>query len=113
MSGELISKYQAAFVSLDTAKKQAKQYVEIITDAARKLMGWEWITVNDTDPQIEFPLNMSHSQSIIASKWPTGQQLAQALAEYHSALSMAINAWKAIPQASRIGIQPPPSHRQI
>jgi hypothetical protein len=109
MATEPISEYQKAIHNVDAAKAVAERLVAVISDAANKLRNWQQVMVSCTSAGFPPEVAVTKSHSINAGEWPTGQQLAEALAAYHHALHEASNAYRRIPEGQRGVVQPPPS----
>jgi len=99
-----IAEYQTATQKFEAAERKEEQVVKTITDAAAKLRDWRHVGVSDVN--VGLPLT---ANSINGGIWPTPQQLAEALADYHKTLYEVCNAYDWIPPQQRQVIQPPPS----
>jgi len=99
-----IAEYQTATQKFEAAVRKAEQVVQTITDAAAKLRDWRHVGVSNIN--VGLPLT---ANAINGAIWPTAQQLAEALADYHSTLHEVGNAYRRIPTQQRQVIQPPPS----
>lgn len=84
-----------------------ERIVAIVSDAAHKLRNYTNVLVSNSDAG--FPPEVAcGGQSINGRDWPSSQQLAEALAAYHSTRHDAQNAWRAIPDSLRKVVQEPP-----
>lgn len=106
MATDLIQAYQEALKQLETSTSQVERYVVEILNGASKLRHWESVVISNSG--IGFPIE-AHGESIDANNWPSAQQLAEVLSEWHKVYHAVNNAWNAIPKDRRVGIQPPPS----
>jgi hypothetical protein len=102
-----VQAYKQALRSMEAATEQVEAFVEEITHAATILRRWEQVTILNLG--IGFPPG-AELESINADNWPTSQQLAEALAEWHNCRNALNNAWQAIPETQRTGLQPPLYH---
>lgn len=108
MASNPITEYQTALRNFNRAKNHAETLVNTIAEAAAKLQNWRTVRVSNVN--VGFPVDISISNSINANQWPTAQQLAEALADYHSRLHEVGNAYRRIPEDQREVVQPPPAH---
>jgi hypothetical protein len=106
MAVDPIQAYRHALHSLEATTERVETFVEEITHAATMLRRWEQVTILNLG--IDFPPE-AQLESINADAWPTSQQLAEALSEWHNCYNAVKNAWQAIPNTQRMGLQPPPS----
>lgn len=99
--------YQLAFGELTTAKAEVETIVETIRKGNDALRDWK--TANIIDPNYHWPQNEQsrRTQTLHAGEWPTGQAIAQAIHKFHSKKTTLIQLWSAIPEANRVGLQPP------
>jgi hypothetical protein len=107
MALDLVQAYKQALRSFEAATERVEEFVEEITHAATILRRWEQVTILNLG--VGFPPG-AELESINADNWPTSQQLSEALAEWHNCRHVLNNAWQAIPETQRIGLQPPLSH---
>jgi hypothetical protein len=107
MNVDPIQAYKQAIRSLEAATEQVEAFVEEITHAATILRRWEQVKILNLG--VGFPPG-AELESINADNWPTSQQLAEALAEWHNCRNTLNNAWQAIPETQRTGLQPPLYH---
>ena len=85
MTTDPIHSYQDALRALDEANRDAERIVNIIIDAGKKLdQNWRRVMISGSN--IGFPAEVPYGQiHISADKWPTANQLADALAAWHNA----------------------------
>jgi len=105
MATDRIQAYQEALKKLEVTTRQVEHYVGEIQNGATKLRNWESVVISNSG--VGFPAE-AHGESIDANTWPSAQQLAEALSEWHKARHTVNNAWSAIPEERRTGLQPPP-----
>ena len=69
-----------------------------------------WRAVHVVNAGVGFPteVTMMMGRSIDASTWPTPQQLAETLADWHEAAEGARTAWAHLPMETRSSLPPPP-----
>jgi len=106
MATDPISEYQTALREFEQATRRVERIVGIISDASSKLGDWQRVSVANIN--VGFPAEILRGPSINGSDWPTAQQLAEALSQYHSTLHEAGNTYRRIPADQRGVIQPPP-----
>lgn len=107
MSTDPIRAYLDARNNLEQAAQRAERMVGIILGAAIKLRDWKRVMVSNANVGFPAEIALTTQNSIRADEWPTAQQLAEALAQWHQARSAARSAWSAVPSSDRPGIQPP------
>jgi hypothetical protein len=105
MSTNSIQDYQESLRKLEAARNKVERFVVEIKNGANSLLAWDQVVISNV--QVGFPPE-AQVHSINADNWPTAQQLAEALSEWHKANHAVQNAWQAIPKADRTGLQPPP-----
>lgn len=106
MSIDSIQNYQEALRKLESARHKVDRFVIEINNGANSLRTWDQVVISNV--QVGFPPE-AHVHSINADNWPTAQQLAEALSEWHKANHAVNNAWQAIPKEHKTGLQPPPT----
>lgn len=104
-----IRAYLDARKALAGAVNQVESIVRPIHEASQALQKWQNVIISNVE--VSFPGGERLTASLNANHWPTMQQLAQALAAYHAAYHVVRQAWSAIPESDRSGLQPPPSDR--
>ena len=108
MADDPVSDYLKAFREVGEARRRAMVLVDVISDADRKLQK-EWRQVSVIDVGIEF--GIAQDQRINGPSWPTGRELAEALAGYREAVFAAGAAYRKIPEAQRGVVAAPPVNR--
>ena len=104
-----IEAYQSAIQEFRTAKAACENIAKIVFEGNKALVNWHRATVSNV-PQ-GFPMNLALANgaaAIDASQWPTGQQIAVVLSNYHAVAQAMRNAYAAIPASQREVVQPPP-----
>ncbi|HEV3258373.1 MAG TPA: hypothetical protein VG013_15950 [Gemmataceae bacterium] len=105
--GDRIRAYQNAMNRLDTAALRVKDFVDEIKQAAKHLEKWEETAVAHVTAKLPMELLLKN-RIIDGQKWPTAQQLADTLADWHRARQEARLAWDMIPVQDRTSLRPPP-----
>ena len=103
-----IAKYQDALTALAAAEREADGLAQVVVAAGLKLRGWRGVGFSNGKPPVSFPPDVLRADSINVSDFPTGQQLAEALASWHQAKHAAQNAFGQVPRDRRVGLQEPP-----
>ncbi|MBA3530578.1 MAG: hypothetical protein H0T73_01465 [Ardenticatenales bacterium] len=108
MTEDPISNYQRAIAALQAASARAEQYGALVTQTATSLREWKKVVM--TNVEGEFPADLvagRNTKSINGVDWPTAQQLADTLLNYHNAKKAVDTAWQAISEEQRQILQPP------
>lgn len=108
MSSEIES-YQAARAAFVVAEKKCQAIADTVKSAAMTLSNWREAMVSNASGG--FPMEVAlnpRTPSIDAQQWPSGQQIATALSEYHTMKSEMSNAYSSIPATQRDVVVPPP-----
>jgi len=106
MSEDPIQPYLEALRNLEVITRQVEHVVGEIIKGAEALRDWKHVTV--ANGKTSFPAEALRN-SINPDNWPTIQQLAETLSEWHQSRRAVENAWNAIPRDRRFGLQPPSS----
>ena len=98
--------YLDALRHLQQREREVLRVVSTIREAVKNLEHWQAVHVAHAGAG--FPKEVTMTGRVIdASTWPTGRQLADALAAWHSAAEAARVAWAHVPQAARAELPPP------
>lgn len=99
--------YLDAVRNLQQHEREALRLVTTIQGAAKSLERWQAVHVAHAGAG--FPKEVTMTGRLIdASSWPTGRQLGDTLAAWHSAAETARVAWGHVPQAERAELPRPP-----
>ena len=105
---EPIAQYQQAVAALKSAIAGAERVVRVVTGGASALRDWRKTMVSNSSGGFPMEVALSRqSPSINASDWPSGQQIADALQQYHQAVTTLRNSYSAIPESQRGVVQAP------
>jgi hypothetical protein len=97
-----IESYQAAMNEYDAAKQKCQQLSNFISQAAKILHNWPKATVANVTGNFPPELVTRRSEASINGKdWPTAQQIADALCDFHAKQLAMSNAYDRIPQSQR------------
>jgi nucleotide-binding universal stress UspA family protein len=99
--------YAGALRELEACERDVLRLVALIRDAATHLDRWPAVHVAHAGAGFPKEVTMT-GPSIDAAQWPTGGQLADALAAWHAAVEEARTAWTHLPAAERADLSPPP-----
>ncbi len=106
MASERVDTYLEARRTMAAATDRVQKMVRTIQAAANKLSAWDGVAI--TNAGLVFPKDVVRKNRIIdGQEWPTAEQLAKALAAWHDACRKAETAWEVVPEADRVGLQPP------
>ena len=108
MASDPISNYQQALQSFEAAQRRVQSLVQIIDQAALHLRNWQRVIVSNSRHSFPTGIGTTSNASINAQTWPTGDQIGEALSQYHSLLHEAGNAYRQIPESQKAVVQPPP-----
>ena len=100
-----IAHWQEALRNLEAANREAERIVRIIHNASASLDDWKDATVSNIG--VSFPIGLPIEKAINAKEWPAAQELAEALASWHTAAHEVRNAWSAIPMTEKKGLAGP------
>jgi hypothetical protein len=99
--------YQEALRSVQQCEREVVRIVTVVQEAAKCLERWQAVHVARAGAG--FPKEVTMAGRVIdASSWPTGRQLAETLAEWHSSAEAARVAWGRVPPRERAALPPPP-----
>lgn len=100
-------RYLDAWRDLQQHEREVLRIVTTIQEAARNLERWQAVHVAHAGAG--FPTEVTMTGRVVdASTWPTAQQLADALAAWHSAAEAAREAWhRDVPPEQRASLPPP------
>ena len=110
MSVDPARRYLDAKAKLDSAEARVINLASFLTQVANSLQKdyWNFIVSN---VQVGFPVGVGSGGaafSLNADNWPSAQQIAETLAELHSARHAAVNAWSALSPNDRGSLPKPP-----
>lgn len=93
--------------NLERVEANAKSLFGVVIQVAAALQG-NPLRVMFSNTLTGMPMSVGTERAIAdASKWPTAEQIQQALAQWHSARVATLQLWNAIPQADRGHLKPP------
>lgn len=92
---------------VEECERGVLRVVTTIQDAAKRLERWQAVHVAHAGAGFPKEVTMA-GRGIDAATWPTAEQLADTLADWHSAAEAARVAWRHVPQEERAGLPPPP-----
>jgi hypothetical protein len=100
--------YQNALRRLKAAKEKGNRMVEAVNEAAKLFEGHHWTKVGVVGlTGSTHDGGMGRSRTLDPEKWPSGQQIAEAILEYRAARSAAEAAWRNVPPDRQIGLHSP------
>jgi hypothetical protein len=103
-----VEQYQEVLRQLKLASEKAKSVVKIIVDAAESLKYWQSVKIINSEREFPVLKNQGmHYPDIDAQTWPSGEELANALADYRVSRAALQKAWDQIPEAGRVGLVDP------
>lgn len=79
-----VQDYQDALRAHKDAQQECEGFAEIVRRVGRLMKNWERVAFMNTSHGYPMELAMDFGNSIDADKWPNAEQLAGALARYHS-----------------------------
>lgn len=99
--------YVATLRTLEECEREVLRITATVRQAAKNLDHWRAVHV--AHGGVGFPKEVTMmGRAIDATSWPTGRQLGETLAAWHSAAEAARVAWTRVPPAERSGLSPPP-----
>ena len=104
MGSDPLGEYQEAMRAVEAAEDRADRLVLKVSEGARKLERWKRVAVSN----VEAGFPAGYDSMIDGRVWPDGEQLAEALSGYHSALAKAWVLYSSIPENQRGVVKPPP-----
>ena len=103
MATDIFISRQGTGTQLKEARERVEQLVTVITDAANKLRHWDRVTVANV--YVSFPPGLTlFGSDIDGEAFPSAQELAQALSEYHRLLDSATETTTEGPENLRAAI---------
>jgi hypothetical protein len=107
MMTDLVQRYTEAREALLQQDTRVREVVARIRRAAAALEHWR--SVHVANAGVGFPKDVVMMDRVIDAKcWPTGLELAEALAAWHAAAEEAWAAWSRVPSSDRARLTPPP-----
>jgi hypothetical protein len=102
-----IRTYLDSVANLERVEKNAKSLISIVIQVAAALQQ-NPLGVMFSNVQTGMPMSVGTNRATAdGSKWPTAEQMQQALAQWHHARLQASQAWNAVPQGDRARLKPP------
>jgi nucleotide-binding universal stress UspA family protein len=99
--------YLAALRTLEECEREVLRVTATVRQAAKSLDHWQAVHVAHAGAG--FPKEVTMMGRVIdATSWPTGRQLGEMLAAWHSAAEAVRVAWSRVPPTERSGFSPPP-----
>jgi nucleotide-binding universal stress UspA family protein len=99
--------YLDAMRNVQEREREVLRVITTIQEAAKRLERWQAVHV--THAGAGFPKEVTMTGRMIdAASWPTGRQLGDTLAAWHSATEAARVTWAHIPHERRADLPPPP-----
>lgn len=105
--GDEGGRYLGALEEVQEREREVLRIVATIQRAAKDLEHWQAVHVAGVGAGFPKEVTMA-GRTIDGSTWPTGRQLADALAAWHDAAENARTAWARLPQPARSGMPSPP-----
>ena len=101
--------YLDSVAELKRAVKNASDVVGIVVAVGRALQK-DPLNFAFTNLNVPLPPGVGGKEgaSADAAKWPTAEQIQQALAGWHAARELARRAWNDVPDVRRRSLTPPP-----
>ncbi|HET9492049.1 MAG TPA: universal stress protein [Methylomirabilota bacterium] len=99
--------YLESLRPVEECERDVVRMVTTIQDAAKRLERWQAVHVAHAGAGFPKEVTMA-GRAIDATTWPTAGQLADTLADWHSAAESARVAWSHVPDEERSGLPPPP-----
>lgn len=102
-----------AYLDAVQTESQAAERVERLNQTTRDAVNalWNWRIMLFSGTTAEFPVGVvGAGKKVNFMDWPTAETMMQALTDWHSADRAMREAWDAVPDAKRRGLQPPPKH---
>jgi len=101
------SRYLDTMSAVREREREALRLVGTIQQAAKDLDHWQAVHVAGVGAGFPKEVTMA-GRTIDGATWPTGRQLADALAAWHDAAENARTAWARLAKAARSGMPSPP-----
>jgi nucleotide-binding universal stress UspA family protein len=99
--------YLESLRGVEQCERDVVRIVTTIQEAAKRLERWQAVHVAHAGAG--FPKEVTMAGRVIdATTWPTAGQLADTLADWHSAAEAARVAWRHVPDEERSGLPAPP-----
>jgi hypothetical protein len=108
MSEALLEQYLATRRTLEAAAARAAATVERVHRVATMLEG-DWRDVAVLAGNSYVPIRLLHSPAIIRDEWPSIEEVADVLGEWHRAYDGVARAWAALPEERRREVPTPGS----
>ncbi|MDO8477378.1 MAG: hypothetical protein Q7W02_14515 [Candidatus Rokubacteria bacterium] len=106
MSEALLEQYLVARRALDVAAGRAAETVERVRRVAT-MLGGDWRDVAVLAGKSYVPLRLLHSPAITRDEWPSIDEIADVLGEWHRAYDAVVRAWAALPEDRRREVTSP------
>jgi hypothetical protein len=104
---DAVRRYLDALGQLQESEREVLGIVRTIQRAAKDLEHWQVVHVAHAGAGFPKEVTMA-GRTIDGSTWPTGRQLADALAAWHGAAEDARAAWAHLPEDARSAMPAPP-----
>jgi len=105
--------YGGAQKRFEAIARHAKIIVERVQTGAAQLENWRMLMAVNCDPY-KFPeeiaLRQNPGSGFDANLWPTGQEIAQALSEYHSTWEIVLLRYQSLNESEKQSVPPPPQY---
>ena len=108
MSENPIANYQEKRREFRQATEAVQNIVNIIQTASAQLRNWRDVAVSNPSGRLP-PALIEKYHFLDISVWPTGGQIEHCLTHWQTARSAMQQAYQAIPEDQREGIEPPPA----
>lgn len=95
--------YQGVIEELKQAKASVERIAKIVGEGAAILRDWKTAMVSNAPGGIGFPpeIALRRQAGIDCREWPTGEQIARALSQWHQCKARVESAYHAIPEGQR------------
>jgi len=108
MPDDPVTTYQEAVREHDAKTVEVTKLLEVIQRAHRAFSTNWWQVRPEGGPKYELPIGIATSgRTIDLASWPTADDIARLLSEWHWLRQEVQKAWNAIPGERRSGLQEP------
>jgi hypothetical protein len=104
-----VQDYQDALRAHQDAQQECEGFAETVRRVGRLMKNWQRVSFMNTSYGYPMESAMDFGNSIDAEKWPNAEQLAGALARYHSTKQAVSQARAAVPAELREAPLPEPT----
>ncbi|MDD4860056.1 MAG: hypothetical protein PHR56_07650 [Dehalococcoidales bacterium] len=111
MSDDPVRKYLDAKKEFDAAYARIQGLQQVISEVHSGLHRPFTFTVTSTDVTFSREIVAAKTTTLDGNEWPNAQDIAQSLSNLQETYKLVETYWKAIPEADRRNITPPPGRR--